>query len=44
VYLAGAVGATLADSVPIFIGKRCLDDNLTIPLYAGVLMSLALLA
>jgi dolichol kinase len=44
VYLAGAVGATLADSVPIFIGKRCLDDNLTIPLYAGVLMSLAILA
>lgn len=41
VYLAGAVGATLADGVPVYIGKRCLDDNLTIPLYAGMFMSLA---
>jgi dolichol kinase len=41
VYLAGAVGATLADGVPVYIGKRCLDDNLTIPIYAGLFMSLA---
>ncbi len=44
VYLAGAVGATVADAVPIFIGKRCLDDNLTIPLFSGAMMSLAILA
>jgi dolichol kinase len=44
VYLAGAVGATLADGVPIYLGKRCLDDNLTIPLYSGLFMSLAGLA
>jgi dolichol kinase len=44
IYLAGAVGATIADAVPIFIGTKCLDDNLTIPLFAGALMSLAILA
>jgi dolichol kinase len=42
VYLAGAVGATVADSVAIIIGKRSLDDNLTIPLFAGALMTAAL--
>lgn len=41
VYLAGAVGATIADSVALFIRKRGLDDNLTIPVFAGALMSLA---
>jgi dolichol kinase len=41
VYLAGAVGATVADSVAIVICQRGLDDNLTIPLFAGVMMTLA---
>lgn len=41
VYLAGAIGATIADSVALFIRNRGLDDNLTIPLFSGVLMSLA---
>ncbi len=41
VYLAGAVGATIADSVALFIRNICLDDNLTIPLFSGALMSLA---
>ncbi len=43
VYFAGAVGATLADAVAIVFCNRGLDDNLTIPLFAGVLMSAALL-
>lgn len=43
VYLAGAVGATLADAVAIVFCHRGLDDNLTIPLFAGALMSAALL-
>ncbi len=42
VYLAGAVGATVADSVALFINGRCLDDNLTIPLFAGAMMAAAL--
>lgn len=40
VYLAGAVGATIADSVAIIIRNRGLNDNLTIPLFSGALMSL----
>lgn len=43
VYLAGAAGATLADAVAMVFCNRGLDDNLTIPLFAGVLMSAALL-
>ena len=43
VYLAGAVGATVADTVALVFWGRNLDDNLTIPLFAGTLMSLALL-
>ena len=40
VYLAGAVGATVADSVAIiFISNRGLDDNFTIPVFSGALMS-----
>lgn len=39
VYLAGAAGATLADSVPIFVKGRSVDDNFTIPLVAGALMA-----
>ncbi|HOK58095.1 MAG TPA: hypothetical protein PK659_01920 [Methanothrix sp.] len=41
VYLAGAAGATLADSVPIFVRGRSVDDNFTIPLIAGALMTAA---
>ncbi len=43
VYLAGAIGATLADAVAMVFCNRGLDDNLTIPLFAGALMSAALL-
>jgi dolichol kinase len=43
VYLAGAVGATIADTVAIVIHGRNLDDNLTIPLFSGALMSAAML-
>lgn len=43
VYFAGAVGATVADSVAIIVRRRGLDDNLTIPLFAGALMSAAAL-
>ena len=43
VYLLGAVGATLADSVALFVWNRGLDDNLTIPLFSGFMMSLAVL-
>ncbi len=35
--LAAAVGATIADGVKVRIGEFILDDNLTIPIYAGVL-------
>jgi len=41
VYLAGAIGATVADCVALAICNRGLDDNLTIPLFAGLMMSLA---
>ncbi len=43
VYLAGAVGATIADSIALIFCNRGLDDNLTIPLFAGTMMSLAVL-
>jgi dolichol kinase len=43
VYLAGAVGATVADSVAIIFCNRSLDDNFTIPIFAGALMSAAVL-
>jgi dolichol kinase len=41
VYFAGAVGATFADCVAIVIYNRSLDDNLSIPIFAGLLMSAA---
>lgn len=41
VYLAGAVGATFADCVAIVIHNKGLDDNFTIPIFAGLLMSAA---
>jgi len=39
VAFVGAIGAMLADAVPWQIGGRVLDDNLTVPLFAGVLMA-----
>lgn len=41
VYLAGAAGATLADSIPLFIKGRSVDDNFAIPLASGALMTAA---
>ncbi len=43
VYLAGAVGATIADSIALVFYNRGLDDNLTIPIFAGTMMSLVVL-
>jgi len=39
--LSGAIGATLADGLRLKVGDSIIDDNLTIPLYAGFFMSLA---
>ena len=39
VTVLGALGATIADGVPFKVQKVAIDDNLTIPLFAGVLMS-----
>lgn len=36
----GALGATIADGVPVRVYDVQLDDNLTIPLFSGLLMSL----
>lgn len=41
VYAAGAVGATLGDAIPLRIQGKPVDDNLMIPLLAGLLMSAA---
>ncbi len=41
VYLVGAAGATVADVVPVSFRGKSIDDNLTIPLYAGGMMTLA---
>lgn len=35
----GALGATIADGVPLRIRSVQIDDNLTIPLFSGILMS-----
>jgi dolichol kinase len=40
---AGAAGAVIADAFPWRIGRYMLDDNLSIPLLAGALMTLAVL-
>jgi dolichol kinase len=37
----GAIGAAIADGLRLKIHNVSIDDNLTIPLYAGFLMSLA---
>ncbi|MDD2756146.1 MAG: hypothetical protein PHS80_11535 [Methanothrix sp.] len=39
VYLAGAAAATFADGVAIIIRGRGLDDNFSIPVFSGALMS-----
>ncbi len=43
VAIFGALGATVADGLPLKIHNYHLDDNLTIPLFAGALMSLGAL-
>ena len=43
IYLFGALGATLADSMALVVCNRGLDDNLTIPIFSGMMMSLAAL-
>ncbi|WP_440772430.1 dolichol kinase [Natronorubrum sp. DTA28] len=40
--LAAALGATIADGVKVRIGDYIVDDNLTIPIYAGLLAWLVL--
>ncbi|MDI6888536.1 MAG: dolichol kinase [Methanocellales archaeon] len=37
----GAIGAMLADAIPWQVGGRVLDDNLTVPIFASVLMTIA---
>jgi dolichol kinase len=44
VYLLGALGATVADSMALFVRNRGLDDNLTIPIFSGFMMSISLAA
>ncbi|HNX40223.1 MAG TPA: hypothetical protein PKK11_06530 [Methanothrix sp.] len=39
VTLAGAAAATLADGVALIVGGRSLDDNFTIPVLSGAVMS-----
>jgi dolichol kinase len=39
VYLAGAAAATFADGVAVIISGRSLDDNFSIPVFSGALMS-----
>lgn len=39
IYIAGAIGATLGDAVPIRIREKTVDDNLVIPITAGSFMS-----
>lgn len=39
VYLAGAAAAAIADGVAIIIRDKSLDDNFTIPVLSGIVMS-----
>lgn len=41
IYVAGALGATLGDAIPLRIQGRPIDDNLLIPLLSGVFMTIA---
>ena len=40
-YVAGALGATLGDAVPFRVQGKPIDDNLLIPLFSGVFMTIA---
>jgi dolichol kinase len=40
-YVAGALGATLGDAVPLRVQGKPIDDNLLIPLLAGIFMTIA---
>lgn len=40
-YVAGALGATLGDAVPIRVQGKPIDDNLLIPIFAGIFMTVA---
>ncbi len=42
VAVAAGIGATIADGITVQIGDFIVDDNLTIPIYAGILGVLAL--
>jgi dolichol kinase len=39
-YIAGALGATLGDAVPLRIQGKPIDDNLMIPLLSGIFMTI----
>jgi dolichol kinase len=38
-YVAGALGATMGDAIPLRIQGRPIDDNLIIPLLSGIFMT-----
>jgi dolichol kinase len=40
-YVAGGLGATLADAVPLRIQGKPIDDNLLIPILSGIFMTIA---
>jgi len=44
VYIAGALGATLGDAVHLRVFGKVVDDNLVIPILAGIFMTFASLA
>ena len=44
VYIIGALGATLGDAVPFRILGKSVDDNLVIPIMAGIFMTIGSLA
>jgi dolichol kinase len=39
VYLSGAAEATIADGVAVIINVNCLDDNIFIPVFSGLVMT-----
>lgn len=41
VYLAGSIGATAADAIPLSYRNWVVDDNFTIPICTGIMMTLA---
>ena len=42
VYVAGAMGATLGDAIPLKVLGRRIDDNLSIPLMSGLFMTVVI--